>query len=166
MIQKSKENYGFTLIELIIVFSVIAILSIIGIAAFASYSRTQALNAGVLDVVTMLNLARSRASSQVKPKNCEVTSLSLNGYEFTIVNNTTYRVSANCGVNQPFTVETKPLPKGVTFADSSLGSSVLFYVISGGVNHSLTITINESGIAKKDIVIDSIGSVSVKNFGG
>lgn len=162
--QKSKFNHGFTLIELIVVFSVIAILSIMGIVAFVAYSRTQTLNAGVLDVVTMLNLARSRALSQVKPDNCEATSLPLNGYEFIILNNTTYRVSANCGVDQQFTIETKQLPRGVTFSDSSLGGSVLFYVISGGVNDSLTITINESGSPKKDIIVDSIGSISAKNF--
>ena len=58
---------GFTLIELMVVFSILAVLSTIGVAAFVSFSRTQTLNAAASDIKSMLNLAKSRAYSQVKP---------------------------------------------------------------------------------------------------
>ncbi|MDE2026449.1 MAG: prepilin-type N-terminal cleavage/methylation domain-containing protein [Patescibacteria group bacterium] len=62
---KKKLAKGFTLIELIVVFSVIAILSMAGLAAFVTYSRQQTINTVAQDIKTMIFNARSRASSQV-----------------------------------------------------------------------------------------------------
>lgn len=61
---------GFTLIELVIVIAVTGLLSTVGIASFVSFNKTQELNAAANDVVTMLNLAKSRAQSQAKPSGC------------------------------------------------------------------------------------------------
>src|SRR5260221_9581049 len=70
----SKER-GFTLIELIIVFSVTAILSMIGIASFVAFSQSQNMTNAILDLKTMLLTARSNALSQVKPSVCGVQQL-------------------------------------------------------------------------------------------
>lgn len=56
---------GFTLVELVIVFSIIALLSITGLASFAAFSQRQQLNNAVADLRTILNVARTRTLSQV-----------------------------------------------------------------------------------------------------
>lgn len=64
---KLSNPKGFTLIELIIVFTLISLLSVISIQSFVDYNRKQALAAATNAIVTALNTARSRALSQVKP---------------------------------------------------------------------------------------------------
>ena len=60
-----KKSEGFTLLELIVVFSIIAILSTIGVASYTSYARQQLLQGAVNDLSAVLNTAKSKASSQV-----------------------------------------------------------------------------------------------------
>ncbi len=81
-----RKSAGFTFIELIVVFSVIAILSSVGIASFVSYSRTQQLNSSSSELVTLINLAKSRSASQIKPNNIGICSnnATLEGYEVRI----------------------------------------------------------------------------------
>lgn len=55
---------GFTLVELVIVFSVIALLSIVGIASFVSFTQRQVLGNAVSDLRTTLNVARMYTLSQ------------------------------------------------------------------------------------------------------
>lgn len=140
------KNTGFTTIELLIVFSIIAILSMVGIAAFVNYSRTQALNTATSELVTLLNTARSRAQSQVKPSVCSTQEL--NGYEVRLcgidssecINSSgyNYELDVKCGGN-PHLVEGKKLPANITFSDvvyppSSGKPSYLFTVLNGGVD--------------------------------
>src|SRR3989344_5628569 len=61
-----KQREGFTLLELIIVFSVIAIVSTVGVASFVNYNKAQSLNTSYLDLVNSLNTARSYSVSQIK----------------------------------------------------------------------------------------------------
>src|ERR1035437_215517 len=55
---------GFTLIELVVAFSIMAVLSTIGVVSFVSYSRTQTLQQAVNDLVTALGTAKSMSVSQ------------------------------------------------------------------------------------------------------
>src|ERR1035437_7326877 len=66
---RKKSQQGFTLIELIVVFTVIAILSTIGTVSLVSYSRTQTLNQATSDLVQTLNTAKSLSASQLKTLN-------------------------------------------------------------------------------------------------
>lgn len=166
MKKTSKLNQGFTLIELVVVLSVIAILSTVGIAAFVSYSRTQTLNTAVLDLVSMLNVAKSRSMSQVKPAG--VTCAKLDGYKMTICrggcteSNQTYEFRVICQGNESNSLETKSLPKGINF-DSSRETSFFFPVLTGGVDGATaigtTITLNGYGDQTKTITIYSDGRI-------
>ena len=75
-----KTNNGFTLLELVVSLSVIAILSTIGIASFVSQSKSATLQAATSEVVSEISLAKSRASSQVN-NNCKKNGQTLKGYE-------------------------------------------------------------------------------------
>ena len=47
---------GFTLIEMVVAFSILAVLSTIGIAAFVNYSRSQAMQQATNDLSTVEGL--------------------------------------------------------------------------------------------------------------
>jgi prepilin-type N-terminal cleavage/methylation domain-containing protein len=149
LIVKKKTNSprGFTLIELIVVFSVIAILSTAGLAAFVSYSRQQTINTTTQEIKTAIFNARSRAGSQV--------SLCPAGQQFygylvvfcpksdtcaacdSSVISGGYQLDIRCG-NSSVTSDTlvqgtaKPYPSNITVTADS--HNLLFNPITGTVN--------------------------------
>lgn len=172
MIVFSKKNLsqkGFTLLELIVVFTVIAILSTVGLASFVSYSRTQTLQQSYNDLINDLNTAKSNSFSQVKPQACS--SYILTGYTLSINTSSSnpvtkpawrsYDLSAICSGNI-FVVKTIILPTGVSFNNASgvpptTTTNVSFSVLTGGVigagnmvlsAYSNTKTITISGIGE------------------
>lgn len=153
---------GFTLIELILVFSMIGIISIFGIASFISYNKSQTLNTAVSDVTAMLNLAKSRASSQFKPTGGNCDSRPLDGYQV-VFTTTTYSLNAICGGSvDSLTNPAKTLSQPFTFDASR---TFLFHSLSGGVDCAPTscgtaITINGySGQATKTITVYADGRI-------
>lgn len=171
-IPKSENSLaGFTLIEMIVVFAIIAVLSTLGVASFVSYGRSQALNSSVSDLVTILNLAKSRAQSQVKPS-CAG---SLDGYEIrlcgvsgsptTCINsiNANYELDARCNgsvVSPP--ISTGKLSQNVSFGSypsPTTTTSIFFSVLTGGVAGFGTIAM--TGYSQtKSIVVDQSGNIS------
>lgn len=125
-----NPSEGFTLLELIIVFTVIAVISTMGIASFVSYSRNQALVQAGSSLENTLNLARSNSLSQVKPSVC--TGNILSGYQVDLDTlNNKYTLSVVClGLH---TIQTTSLPNGITFSSQTTASSIFFPVISSGV---------------------------------
>lgn len=76
----SKQT-GFTLIELIVVFSIITILSSVGIAGFVTFSRSQTVDTYMKEFKTTLLTARSRALSQLRDQTCFSSGFNSQGYE-------------------------------------------------------------------------------------
>jgi len=68
--RRLESHPGFTLIELIIVFSIMVILSAIGIASYVSYSHSAGIDTNMKEFKTMLFTARSRALSQLRDSSC------------------------------------------------------------------------------------------------
>jgi prepilin-type N-terminal cleavage/methylation domain-containing protein len=129
--QKSKHQAGFTLIEMIVVFSIIVILSAVGIVASVSYSRAQALAAAVENIKTILNQAKSYAQSQYKPSECN--NGVLEKYRVNIgKDDGTYTFWVICqGEHQ---ISQGKLPKDVSFATSTSPSDYFeFPVLRGGI---------------------------------
>ncbi|MCL6096138.1 MAG: prepilin-type N-terminal cleavage/methylation domain-containing protein [Patescibacteria group bacterium] len=162
---KKNQNYpgtskGFTLLELIIVFSVISILSTVGIASFVDYSRAQSLQSAASSLESTLNLAKSRANSQVKPSLCSTETLS--GYQVDVLSDTTYSLSVVClGVHA---IQTTALPDNgkIKFnlgAGQTTATSIFFPIIKGGVrgagnivltgyNQSKCVNVSSGGVVK------------------
>lgn len=92
---------GFTLIELIIVFTIFTILSGVGVASFVTYSRSQAVDNSLRELKTTVYTARSRALSQLKDSSCvsNGTSLQLLGYEVVLCSVPGHSHPANVGCN-------------------------------------------------------------------
>ncbi len=152
------KSEGFTLLELIIVFSVISILSTIGIVSFVNYSRAQSLQTAAASLASTLNLAKSSASSQVKPNQCSNEALS--GYRVDILSDTTYSLSAVCLGTYLIQTITLPDNGNIKFnlaSGQTTTTFVFFPVITSGVqgggnivltghDQTKTITVNPQGI--------------------
>lgn len=67
---RAIEQYqsGFTLIELIVAFAIASILALMGLASFVGFHRRQELGTSQQNLANVFQIARSRALSQVKPK--------------------------------------------------------------------------------------------------
>ncbi len=173
--EKIVHNKGFTLVELIIVISVLAVLSIVGIAAFASYSRAQTLNAAAGDLAVMLNLAKSRAYSQIKPSQCPDSIGSLDGYEVRICSSasctisgsgTSFALFVTCGgATRPPPISTANFSNSnLTFTSSSIPAvySFFFPVLKGGVVGSGTITIGNTFGETREVTVDVSGNIRIE----
>jgi len=138
---KYPQNTGFTLIELIVVITIMATLSTVGIASFVNFGRTQSLNDATANFVTIVQLAKASATSQVKPVTCDPGTL--DGYAVTIVPSVQYTAEANSYSVAPVcggTIDTVAqkdytLPVNLRFYPVS-ELTILFHVISGDVTFS------------------------------
>ena len=148
---------GFTLIELVVVFAVIGIMSALGIASLASYGNKQSLETAALNVADMVNLARARSLSQVKPSECGTNTLTGYQIDITIAANQ-YALSVQC--TNSYTLVSEKLPANISFASSS-ATTVLFPLLTGGSSSYNQIIINGYG-ANKIININNTGNVSIQ----
>jgi prepilin-type N-terminal cleavage/methylation domain-containing protein len=154
---------GFTLLELIIVFSVIAMVSTVGIAAFVNYSRTQALQTSYLDLLNTLNVAKSYSISQIKPSSCGINLLQ--GYRVAIDTfNNKYSLYTECqGYEQLIKSSFLSKDKSIAFNSTlTTNSSILFPILSNDISNcanSCTITINGYG-NQRAIVVSSTGLIT------
>lgn len=149
-------NKGFTLIEIIVVFSVIAIVATVGVAAFVNYSKTQSLQTSYLDLKSTLSTAKSYSLSQIKPAECATNILI--GYEVSLdIFNNKYSLIAKCqGFDK--TLKTSSFPPSITFNNSlTTSNTFLFPVLSTQITGG-TITIDGFG-DQKVITIDGLGGI-------
>ena len=156
---------GFTLIELMVVLSVTAVLGTLGIAGFVIYNQIQVLQSATSDVVTVLNLAKSRAQSQIKPSGyCTASSDdSLSGYNVVISAPSRYALKLRCSetgeAGETVIVgQDKSLPASLSFRNST---SFFFPVLTGGVQNPSSITVDGYG-RYKTITVNSFGGVSIE----
>jgi prepilin-type N-terminal cleavage/methylation domain-containing protein len=168
MTARMFNKKGFTLIELVVVFTVIAILSTIGTVSLVSYSLVQALNQVTSDLLQTLNTAKSLSASQLKSlsKNGKtlqcLDSQTLGGYGVRI--NTTqnyYALYIQCVANSVSVQNTSSewqtslSSNGDIVFDSATNiADVFFPILSGGIitkgsGNADTIAIKSYGQTKK-----------------
>lgn len=143
-----------------VVISITAILGTLGIAGFTNYNQAQVLQASSNEVITMLNLAKSRAQSQIKPS-ALCSSGSLYGYSVVISIPRRYTLYLRCSVGGDIEIDEqdKFLPTNLSFGANS---SFFFPVQTGGVQASGQFTISDSDGKTKTITVNSLGGVSVQ----
>jgi len=168
---KKDEDRGFTFIELLVVFSIIGILSAVGFTSFATYGQSQALNSAANNIVTFINLARSRAESQVKPEDCVNNNLELESYEVRLcgINNNFcisgikspsfgYELDVWCGGSSYLVANySSKLSNSLVFDSSTTTTSIVFPVLTGGVMGTGIIVIKGYG-QTKTITVNTFGS--------
>lgn len=167
-----RKPKGFTLIEMIVVITVIAIISSVGIASFVDYSRNQEVNKAVSDMANILQEARSRATSQVKPDVVACRNNTLSRYRVALCQtdktqclginkqNYHYELQVDCEGNYTF-IESGKLStsSNISFITSDDGKVFSFPIITGGATAG-SIGISGYGKPVKTITIEANGKIT------
>lgn len=176
---------GFTLVELIVVFSIIAVISAMSFTAYVSFSRQQILLDTADNIKTMLYTARSQSISQAnKPNQCNSgsscqcpTGQQFSGYQVVfccpigggvkcpsncISNDTAehYELQISCSGNT-YLVDKADFPsKNITVnGSSSTTRSVMFQPLSGLVTGAGNVVVNGYN-QTKTISVSQTGVIS------
>ncbi len=154
---------GFSLVELLIVISIMAVLFSLGYANYRDFQRRQHLEAAVRMVKADLRLAQEMALAGKKPSlpvgnACETSDLL--GYIFERIDISSYRISASCFGGDVTVKNNVGLPLGAQVQVGG-GNSFLFRVLGRGVDRNVTITLSfpGSGVANRTITITTAGEI-------
>jgi prepilin-type N-terminal cleavage/methylation domain-containing protein len=154
-----SAHKGFTLIELLVVIALMSILMLSSISVFFSYTKSQSFQTAISDVVALINKAKSRSLTQVRPIECAAEK-ALESYQVSFTPlGSDYHFEVLCG-GESFVLETKKLPSQVTFAELS-ASSVVFNISTGTVVVPADVILTGFG-NNKTISIDGVGNISVQ----
>lgn len=174
-VRKTSPVSGFTLVELLIVFTILGTLGVVSIASFSSYNTSQQLNSAALDLKNTLEYAKSQAVSQVFtcPANNQLMGYRFNacctgatcptcsstGYDYEVD-----EVCSNGAVTTTPVVTTKKLPKGISFVVGGSGGpytySFTFNPLSGNVTSGAgTFQIQQGTSATKSISVSGSGVI-------
>jgi prepilin-type N-terminal cleavage/methylation domain-containing protein len=166
------SSSGFTLIELVVAFSIMAILGTVGIASFVNYSRAQALQQAVNNFSTALNTVKAASVAQVQNLNVNGQNLacvsgSIDGLGIAIgyhANSYTFYVKCSGAPLPTYSSVDTNLPTNVNFG-SNTTSNVFFPVLTGGVTGSGNVVFVSPaifGLSSKTVIIDSGGNIQVQ----
>ena len=122
-VDEGKKENGFTIIELLVVFSLMAFITSLGIVSFVSYSRAQSITQSVNQAKLIIQEAKFNALSSVKPSktpdgtiiDCSVGTLT--GYQVAVVLATgELKLFLLCSSSaQPIFLKTVKLADNITF---------------------------------------------------
>jgi len=160
--QISHNKNGYTLIEILITLTIVALLFGFGYASFRDFSRRQALSNAVSAVQGDLRIAQGDAATGQKPADhsCDFPK-TLDGYSFVIFPPSEYKIEANCvmGINitttvvkdvtldssltlsNPGTLQFKVLDQGTTAATSNW----VLTLTQAGTSNTATVTVTMGG---------------------
>ncbi|RJR15198.1 type II secretion system protein [Candidatus Microgenomates bacterium] len=133
------KTQGFTLIELMISFSMISIVFVLGVSRFIEFNRVQSTSGAGQTVKNNLRRIQSLGLSGSKPIAC-LAADTLEGYRVTFTDTKTYTAQAVCDSGPAGPVTTYTLPADFTF-NTPLPDSFTFYVLGNGASANRTIVI-------------------------
>lgn len=153
---KINKNKGFTLIEILMVITILGIISSIVILNLSQFRNEQLLKNTTLDVVSLLSKARQNTLSSVNSTNYGVHFDSNKAVLFT---GSVY--SSNNATNEPIVFSSKviiPTPSGLNIGG---GSDVIFERLTGEtIGGTIKIQLTSDSTKQKIITIGKTGSVS------
>jgi len=175
-----KKNYhiissGFTIVELLVVITVMALLFSIGYGRFRDFSRRQALTAVARQIEGDIRLTQELALSGKKPGESDECG-TLDAYEFSVNEGTdTYSIYAVCDPSWTGAEDGEFYKKGVVIpagmsleATGSNNKKVGFYTVGGGNDAGgggYSIEITQDGIGNKiTVFVTSGGNVNIGNI--
>lgn len=155
---------GFTLVELLVVISIICILSVVGIASYMNFSRSQTVTQAAKKIVQDIRLAQSLANNNQKPELniCPSGCQTLDGYTFSLDHSSrNYTISANClPVVACSSIKSETLASGFDFSGLTI---VKFKVLRRGMEFTGGKTLTVTAFTKsKNIILDEGGSIRIE----
>lgn len=157
---KKKVNSGFTLIELVVVVTIIIIFSGMSLAAYFNFSQGQSAVNDARGMATTLRQVQAMAKNLVYPAGC----VGLKGYRVFdscsgVYDERCQSLSANalCDSGDTLVFEGKKIFTEAYFSDAV---DVIFLVGSGSVNYAKTFSIAEIG--KMVVSVDENGNIVTK----
>lgn len=164
-------HVGFSLIELMVVFSLMGLVASIGFASFSSYSQRQTVIQTGYDIKQVFDNAKFNALSSVKTStSCTNPNTNLVGYKVVICSKANcigstgpsyYELDTMCSDTDSL-LYSKKLPQGVTVSASSTCSEVKYNTLSNSVTGTpCVLTISGYGTTQ-NINIDSGGNASTQ----
>lgn len=166
-LHNSQRHSGYTLIEILIALTIIGLIFGIGYVSFRDFARRQALSGTVRSLKGDLRLAQEEALTGKKPndalKKCvdplDVTKPLLNGYNFTVVNGSTYTIEAACSGGN---IEVKRVTLSSDMVISAPNPNpILFKILGQGTNIGVTsavVSITQAGTG-------SIATINISSAG-
>lgn len=153
---KWKFSKGFTLIEMLVVFTLVGLLTASGLSAFLSYNKKQTFQTTVADISHTLNVLKSKALSNAKPSECGLAALE--GYELSYTTGgTSYSTQVRCG-GESYPISTVALPNKITFG---AGTTTFFQASTGTTAQPVTITLTGND-QTATIQVETTGVISVQ----
>lgn len=168
-----KRNLGFTLIEIILAITIVALISGVTFVGFLQFGKVQSLNTALDLLQNNLNVVRSNAMAQILTK-CTV-SQTLGGHRVDFsspvggIHLYTFKEACN-GKNlvtqadetQYISYKDISLPSGITFFAAP--ENIYFVVLSGGIEGSeATVTLQNTGNKKKSVTVNKTGVINAVN---
>jgi len=154
-----RNNWAFTLIELIIVLGIIILLSTSTIAFYNNLTELKKLNAEIEKIYHVLNLAyKKTVAGDYSNFNCQ----NFKGYQVLITGSNTYELQINC--NDSFqTIQSYQLENSINLTSTS--NTIFFNVLTGYLDNSITspvtISITNTVISKtKQLQIEKNGKIN------
>ncbi len=153
---------GYTLIEILVGITIIALLFSLGYANYRDYARRQALIGAARKLKTDLRLAQEFALSGKKPSDCSV----LDGYRFKIDTSPeaeTYDIVAVCGgAEKDVDRNDNEVGEGIDISTAN-PSSILFKVLGQGTDLDVggaTITFTQEGTGEElSVTVNTNGEI-------
>jgi len=149
-----KKSQGFTLIELMIVVSIMLLGLGFAITRYSFFHEAQRVKQASNALASDLSLAHNSAVSGKKPVSCLATEM-LVGYKVTF-STSSYSVVPQCSSSGDITgtATTVTLPSGITFA-LPVPSSFVYYPMTQGTSLTSDVTLGlTDGITSLTVTID------------
>jgi type II secretory pathway pseudopilin PulG len=152
-----KTALGYTLIELLIVITLIVLLFTLGMAQYNQFNRRQILTKARDELVSNLRLVQSKSLAGEKPDACGDEALT--GHKLKFIDNQKYEIVAVCGdeidiktgLSLPGEIIKESGPSEVFFKGLSQGTGIVVgqgEIVLAGFNETKTVTITSAGEIK------------------
>ena len=144
MIRNQSYRKAFTLVEILVVVCILTAVSSVVIFSFFSFSKQQSLNSGALNVMSVLNEARSLAMS----------SKDFSNYGVHINQNSIILFENYLGTNN----KEYDMGDSVSIDSDIVGDEILFNKVTGGTSDNGTVTVSLTSDPTQSKVITIYGT--------
>jgi prepilin-type N-terminal cleavage/methylation domain-containing protein len=154
-----KKRMGFTLVEIVVVISIMGLLLTTGLVYYQHFNRRQILNQAAKDLESNLRLAQGRALAGEKPEGwCSGEAETLVGYRLEFISEIDYQISAVCSNTDIMMTKIVQLPDNVV---GPSGAEVLFRVLAQGVEEEISFPLQGFGQEKR-VTVELSGNTKIE----